>query len=499
MRAPMRRWLSILLLLVSVPVAAGCGGGDSSPLDQALSYLPRDAAFAVALDTDLDGDQYEAMDALLREFAFEGQARELFQEQLEQATGGRFDEDVRPLLGNPAVVGAREGGAAASPVLALKAEDGDRLDQLVERTNPRTLGEAAGATLYQDGGTVFATEDDMIVFASDRRQLTAALERADGDDHLDEETFESALEGLPERALARVYVDFQALLERDPTTEAARKVKWVAALRELGATVVATRSGLESDFRVRTEGDLTEADLPIAPGDEAPGVISREGELGLGIRDLAHIVRFAEDAGQAIDPGGFGDYAQAKKTIDSQLGVSLDDDLIRQLTGDVSASVALDGGFGVRAELQDPGRFRRTLQKVADVLPSFAEGAGFGRVQLDRPGAGEDFYELASPDGASVFFGVVGEVLVVASDGARAEELATEEPSPVQGATGSVVSGADAEQLANALLAEFGSQFGIPDLGGLGAAFITGPLGEIRGHVSASQDELRGKLTLAIE
>ena len=31
---------------------------------------------------------------------------------------------------------------------------------------------------------------------------------------------------------------------------------------------------------------------------------------------------FAENAGQAVDPAGFGDYAQAKKTIDRQLGVT---------------------------------------------------------------------------------------------------------------------------------------------------------------------------------
>ena len=164
-------------------------------------------------------------------------------------------------------------------------------------------------------------------------------------------------------------------------------------------TVVAKSDSIDVDFRVRTEGDLTDADLPIAPGDEAPDVIKREGEVGLGIRDLAHIVKFAESAGQAVDPAGFGDYAKAKATIDKQLGVSLDDDLIGQLTGDVSASISIDGKFGVRAELKDPQAFKRTLAKVADVLPSFAEGAGFGKVRLSKPKGSEDFYGLAQPDG----------------------------------------------------------------------------------------------------
>src|SRR5918995_51024 len=462
------------LLVVPALALPGCGGDDSSPLDTALSYLPRNAVLAAAVDTDLDGDQYRALNDLLNEFAFSGEVRERLREQLAQASDGRFDEDVRPLLGNPAVIGITQApGEELEPVLAMRTADEDKL---------------------------FAVEGDVIVFASDRPRLTAAVERADGDDHFDEEAFESALDGLPKTAVARIYADVEALLRNDPGSADARKVTWIAALRTLGAAVVAKGEKLEVEFRLRTEGDLTDADLPIAPGEEAPGVIAREGEIGFGVRDLAHVVRFAENAAQAIDPAGFGDYAQAKRTIDEQLDVSLDDDLVGQLRGDVAASVSTVGGFGVRAQLDDPAAFTRTLARVADVLPSFAEGAGFGpRVELRKPRAGDDFYELSDGDSGSVIFGVAGEVLVVATDRARAEELATTEPSAVEGASGSVVTSTDAEQLANQIIAMFGEQFGIPDLGGLGAGLITGPLGDLNGHVSASPDELRGRFTLAIE
>ena len=65
---------------------------------------------------------------------------------------------------------------------------------------------------------------------------------------------------------------------------------------------------------------------------------------------------------------------------------------------------------GVRAELEDPREFDRTLAKVSDVLPSFAQGAGFGAVRLAKPEQGEDFYELTEASGGTVVFGVVGEV-----------------------------------------------------------------------------------------
>ena len=501
----MRRLLATVLVLAGL-AAAGCGGGDDSgsALDSALAFLPKDTPFVLAVDTDVDGEQYKAVNELIDKFPFGDQVKASLRQQFQRLGGDvDFNDDVKPVLGNPAVFGATDAEAITANsnnfVLAFQAKDQGALEDLVDRQKPKKIGEESGATIYEDGGFQFGIKDDLFVVAKDETELKRALERADGDDHFDEDSMGEALDGLPDSALARVYTDVEALLQSDPDTVAARKVKWIGALRTLGLTASARNDAVDIDFRLRTEGDLSDEDLPIAPGDDAPPVIEREGEVGLGIRDLAHIVRFAENAGQAVDPAGFGDYEQAKKTIDSQLGVSLDDDLVGQLTGDVSATVAIDGGFGVRAELKDPEAFRRTLAKVADVLPSFAEGAGFGTVGLSKPKAGEDFYELAQPDGDAVIFGVVDDVLVVASDARRAGAIANEAPTAVDGAKGSVVVGADAEQLVNTLLGEFGPALGVPDLGGFGTGLLTRPLGDLNGYVKASTDELRGKFTLNVE
>ena len=500
----MRRLLSVVLLL-GLLALAGCGGGNSSSgLDAGLSVLPKDTPFALAIDTDVSGDQIKAVDKLVGRFPFSGQIKESLRRQLEQSAGGvNFDEDVKPVLGNPLVVGAANAdsitGSSNDFIAAIKAKDKGKLDDLISKTKPHKTGEASGASLYKENDTVFAVKDDLVVFANDEAQLKSALERADGDSHMDEDSFNKGLEGLPSSALVRVYADVEALLKADPGSADARRIKWIAALRQFGATVTAKDSGLDIDFRARTEGDLSDDDLPIASGDEAPPVIKRPGEIGLGIRDLAHIVKFGENAGQSIDPSGFGDYEQAKKTIDKQLGVSLDNDLIAQLTGNVSATVALDGGFGVRADLKDPAKFEKTLAKVADVLPSFARGAGFGTVGLSKPRAGQKFYALAQPDGGTVVFGVVNGKLVVANDAKRAAALAAAQPADVPGASGSVTLSADAEQLVNQLLSRFGSQLGLGDLGSLGVGMFARPLEDLNGWMSASPDELRGKLTLGVK
>ncbi len=115
----MRRLLTISLVLLALPIA-GCGGGDDSgsALDSALSYVPKDAPFAVAIDTDLDGDQYQAVQSLLKKFPFGGQIQDSLRQQLEEGTNVDFDDDVRPVLGNPFVVGVPDAAAFTAQLRA---------------------------------------------------------------------------------------------------------------------------------------------------------------------------------------------------------------------------------------------------------------------------------------------------------------------------------------------------------------------------------------------
>jgi Protein of unknown function (DUF3352) len=504
-----RRLVAVLALFacLAVTALAACGGDDedTGALGSALAYLPKETPFAVAIDTNLDGEQYKALDSIIGRFPIDAPSlKDLLRDELAgPGSSVDFEEDVEPILGNPFVVSATDvtsfidSNETQDFVAALQAKDQDALDSLIEKTAPREVGEVAGATKYEDGGTFFAVKDDMVIFAGSSERLDQALERADGDDHLDEETFDAALEDLPEDAAARVYSDLQLLIGSDPDGEQARKVEWVGALRTLGLTASAREDELELQLNVRTDPDgLSDDDLPIAAGDEAPPIFNREGEVGLGIRDPAQIVQFAEAAAQAINPSGFGDYAQAKQTLDSSLDISIDDDLIGQLTGDLAASIAPDGGFSVRAEVERPEAFSRTLAKVADVLPNFAKGAGFGAVTIKKPSGGHGLYTLTQADGDDIAFGIVEGVLVVVDDPAEADEIAAEQPEEVDGAQGAVVMRSDAQQLANAVIDQFGPALGLSGVNALGAQLFTDNFGELSGSLSASTDGLRGRLRL---
>jgi hypothetical protein len=504
MRLPAKK-LTLPLSILALAVA-GCGssssGGSGNALDSSLSFVPKDAPFVLVVDTNLDGSQYENAGKLLDKFPLSGSVVEQFEQELGKgANGVSYEQDIKPLLGNPFVIAAVDArsftadGDTEDFVGAIQAKDGDKLSDVLKKSGAKKSGEQSGATLYEDDGDRFAIKDDTLIVAGSDELLDQALTRAAGSDHLDADAFDDTLTGLPDDALVRTYFDVEGLLHADAGAQDALKVPWIDALRTLALTANVKSDSIDVDFDLETEGNLTDKDLPIAPGGASPAILDRNGDVNVGLRDLSQVIRFAENAGQSISPSGFGQYAQGKQQLDTQLGIDLDRDLIAQLSGDVSANISLNGSFGVRAELKDPAAFKRTLAKIAPVLPDVAKGAGFGTVGLAKPKGNQGFYALANPNGASVVFGVIGDVFVLANDPRRASQLATGNPVSVDGAKGALVLKADASKLVTKLLGAIGD-LGIGQLGG---GLIAGPLRDLTGSVESSTAGLKGHFSLSLE
>jgi Protein of unknown function (DUF3352) len=496
----MRRLLAAALCLCAFAAASGCGGdeGASGPLESALSYVPADTPFVVAIDTDLEGDQYKSLQAILDRFPGGVKIDDLLARQLEERDEGvTFAKDVKPLLGNPFVVSATDvtsfiSGSDDDFVAVLDANDSEALDRLIDKTKPQEQGEVGGATVYDDDGTVFAVKENTVVFAGSQRLLEVALERADAGDGMDVGRFEDGLEGLPEEALARVFFDVQALLEQDPDTQDARKVEWIRALRTFGLTASVEDDAADVEFNLKAEGELTDEDLPLAAGDEAPSVVRQEGEIAFGIRDPSQIVTFFEGALQAVEPQTFGDYETGKRAMSQRLGVDLDEDLFGQLTGDLSVSLAVNGSFGARAEVKSREAFADTVDKLAGALPEL--GSSSGVTDVRRRG---DLHEARLANGGRFVFGMRNDAFVVASDVARARRIGSAEPSSVDGAEGSLVMAGNAEQVALQVIERIGPQLGLTGL--LGGGLFARPLDELSGSVSSSTDGMRGSFSLTLD
>lgn len=507
--APVARlalWLIVVLALVAIPGCGDGGGeGDDSPLGNALAYAPSDAPFAVAISTDVDSSQFQAVQAIGDRFPLADQAREL----LEQALSDEdldFEQDIKPFLGNEFVVVATDpqtfGGAGDGQDFlgAIESADQGALDNLVEKSNLDEIGEESGATLYESpDGEVSAIDGDTLVVGASRKVVEEGLARHGGDDSLSTDDFESGVEELPEESLFRGYFDVAGLIEARDGGEQALKVQYLAAADTFGFAAAAEEDSLTFDFRLSTDGeDLSDDDLPLASGAQSPEVLEGDGKIGAGLRDPLQILTFAENAAQAIDPSGFGDYNTAKETIERQLDVDFEQDVLGQ-ADDLAARFALGGTFALRARLDDGPAFKQTLDKLGSTLPDLLEDALGGPVGYSAANRNNDFYALSLPGGESIVYGVFGDAFVLANDSGEAGALSVSgETGPVEGAEGSVTTRADAEEVVNGAIREFGGQLNVPG-GAAGASLFTAPLGELTGSVLTEPDATTGKVTLTFD
>ncbi|MEX1140694.1 MAG: DUF3352 domain-containing protein [Thermoleophilaceae bacterium] len=506
------RKLMVVLTLLGLMLVAGCGGGGGeadSPLDNALGYLPADAPFAVAIDTQVESGQYDATRDALERFGVREQVDELLKILLEGRTGDfeRFERGLGNafVAGSPSTrhfVGAQEAGESEdAPVVgAIQLSDEDAVDALVDRKGLEPDGEAHGAQFYKDElDNSFAIEGDTLIVAGSKAQLEQALETRDSDERLTEDDFKAAAEGLPEDALLRFYLDIGAILRASENSADALKVKWVDAVRTGGIAFTFDEGEVTLDVNVNTDPEgLAEADLPIAAGPASPELLDRQGEAAIALRDPARLLDFAQRAGRTVDPDRFGAFLAGRAQIERRLDIDIDDDLLGQLEDDLAITIDPDGSFGARATLEDPQRFERTLAKLGELLPDLAKGALGERVGFAEPKQGEDFYALATEDGDSVVFGVVDGAFVLANDASLAGQLAAAGTRAVEGVQGSVVVSGDAQDL----VARFVDRLPIDDLAGLFPKpdrDAMAPLDQLVGSLEASTERLSGSFRITLD
>jgi hypothetical protein len=229
---------------------------------------------------------------------------------------------------------------------------------------------------------------------------------------------------------------------------------------------------LNIDVAVVTDPDgLEEADLPLAPGEESPEVVPREDEISGGNRDQSRTTVFLLRALRAGRPDSR--FVRAVDRLEKELGIDFEQEILRQFNGPSASYVSSDGSiFAARSEVRDPGALREVLPKIAPELPALIEGLQglqseglavlflfapdapaaqpLEGVRVDPPPTEDGFYRVSGLTGAGpseLYFNVVGDVFVVASDEERAREIAKAETVAVEGARGAAVIRVDLTEL----------------------------------------------------
>ena len=245
------------LLAGAALLAAGCGGGSSSNVSSSsgtvldtAALAPADAGLWIWIDTDRSSDQWVALDAVLARIPG---AEKLVNDALAQAGQGQrqgkldFRTDIQPAIGTEVVVVLPAG--SSDPVVLVKPADESKFKALLSTSKtPPATGE-------RDGWTIVAEKQKAI------DTYTAALDRGT---LADSDAFAAAMNGLPQVALARAFVDGKGL---------------AAAFGKAAAT---GSSAL---------GSLPVSGLGSAGSSVSPKAIEQLGTIGLAVSAGDHVLR----------------------------------------------------------------------------------------------------------------------------------------------------------------------------------------------------------------
>jgi hypothetical protein len=485
-----RRLLAIALL--SVLVLAGCGSASSSSPSAStirsteLSYFPSGSPFVMSVATDPSSTAVKQGNALVARFPLATFGEGALIAKLRQY-GIDYQSDLRPLLGNPVMLGAAAPtltGLGSNAFLAVwVAKDAGKLSALLKKLpGLHSTGSHGGATLYQESaGTTVAVSGATLVLGASADEVGSALNRHASGSGISSTAFSAAFAGLPQNGLMQMFGSLSGVLSSASSAKS-RRVPWVAALRGYAASVTASASGLSFQYRLDTSGGaLTPAQLPVAAGTTAPSLAGSL-PITVGIKDPAQIFTFAENAEQLSSPAGYAAFQKRQAAVRAKTGVDLTS-LVKLLTGDLALTSDTHTTMG-RVATSDPAAAARVLAKLMTAPRSVFNKA----TVVTKLGGG--FYALKEPK-QTITVGVTGGQLVAGKASvADLSAFAGAPATPAPGAKGSVAFRVALSDLLHVALKKAPPQI---------VQTILSQLGNITGWTAASPSALTGTATLAFK
>jgi hypothetical protein len=483
----MRR--ALLLLLTLSLIAAGCGssssGSGSSPLSSELSFFPPSTPFVLTLQTGQSSKTAQSAKTLEQKFPQYQLVKAAALSRLQQA-GINYQQDIKPLLGNPVAVGVAGAGLTnvkGQVLIVWVTHSASTLHSLLGKAHAgASTGSRDGFKLYAPSGAALAVNGATLVLANDPSILDEALDRHAHDQGITPSQYATALAGLDQSAAVDMFGQLSQVLAQ-PKAATARKIPWVAALRSYGVAFTTSGGNLAFQFHLDTNaGSLSDSQLPIASGSSAPALVNAL-PIQAGIRDPAQLIAFIESALRAASPRQYAKFKAGDAKLRRRAGFSIND-VLSQLSGDLIVSTDSKTTL-LRAAVSDPAKASRMLAKV----PALG-----GKSQLRPVGGG--LYSVPVSGARSGLMGIVGHnlVLAVPPKGGRISRTALRSFSSAPAATVPNTTGAVAFRIAiRQLLALEGKTTSNPV-----AQELLNAIGDLTGSMSASPSGLTGVAKLAL-
>ena len=293
----------------------------------------------MSIVTDPNSNAVKQAHALQNRFPLAALGQSAVTNRLQQL-GINYSADIRPLFGNPVVIGStaptlNSSSSRTNFLIVWVTKDESKLKALLGKIpGLRQTGSHDGATLYGNGTSSAAAVDGAtLVLAPTPAEVNSALDRHANGGGAGESTFSKDTKGLSQDSLVEMFGDLSGPLSQ-PRAAKARNVPWVAALRGYGAAISASGSGLTIQYHLDTDsGKVSASQLPFAPGSGAPS-LDATAPVTTGIKDPTQIYNFIKAAEQQTSPTGYNRFLQRQAQLKAKTGVDLDQ-FIHLFTGNL--------------------------------------------------------------------------------------------------------------------------------------------------------------------
>lgn len=491
--------------------SSGSSGDGATPLASALSFVPKTSPMVMTVQTAPNSSASRQAQALEHANPSFGLLMTAAFSQLAKL-GIDYNRDIRPLFGNPIVVGAGPttiSGDSSPVVFAWVTKDASALNRLIKKLPGLSrVGRRDGATIYSTGaagGTALAVSGATVILSSSQQPLQAALDRHAAKRGITSAEYASFTSDIPSNGLITAFGDLTNAMSA-PSAATARRVPWVAAIRRYAVSISTSRSEIALHYHIDTGGRrLSVSQLPIASGSTAPGLVG-SGPIQVGLRDPSQVVSFIENAVRETNPASYAAFQRRMAQLKRRSGFDLQA-LSGMLTGQLNVESDTRTSVG-RAQVSDPARARTMLAKLSkaeasgavrtrkaaapcraapsaasDAAPAPLHPLGGGLYSLPLSSSGS----CASP--GSFTLGVIGDQLVMGrASPAQLRAFARAPVTPGPGA-GAVVFRVALSQLLRSRLGATASP---------AAQQLTGLLGDLTGSASATTAGLTGSAVVAL-